>query len=266
METRYTLALNGIFTAFIVSAIIFALTITNVYRKPNFTFYPKLKPDNIDINAISSKWKIYNPQSNEEKLQKVVDIGVFATAVGYKNMAIVSIDGKKVIVKEGDIIEGIKVLNITKSDVEFFYNGDKKKVKIGYMPPSKNSTAQSANIGSLPPLESILPPTSKVLNTIPKSELERLTADPGVMFTQIRLIPSVENGQTKGFRFDWIAEGSLFQKMGINVGDVLVSINNQAINSGEDAFRILQIIRNEKSFKVSIIRNGRPLELNYTVE
>ncbi|MEJ5173227.1 MAG: PDZ domain-containing protein [Hydrogenothermaceae bacterium] len=103
-------------------------------------------------------------------------------------------------------------------------------------------------------------------NVIPKSELERLTSDPGVMFTQIRLIPVVEGGQTKGFRFDWIADGSLFQKMGINVGDILVSINNQPINSGEDAFRILQIIRNERSFKVAIVRNGQPVELTYTVD
>jgi general secretion pathway protein C len=77
------------------------------------------------------------------------------------------------------------------------------------------------------------------------------------MLTQIRLIPVVENGQTKGFRFDWIQDGSLFQKMGIQVGDILVAINNQKINSGEDAFRILQMLRNESSIKVTILRNGQ---------
>ncbi|MCX7760979.1 MAG: type II secretion system protein GspC [Hydrogenothermaceae bacterium] len=184
--------------------------------------------------------------------------------MGSKNIALVYINDNKKIVKEGDNIDNIKILRILKDSIVIIINGEKKEIKLGYIPKSKSEAGSTPTV-NLPPLENILPP-NKNSDVIPKSELERLTSDPGVMFTQIRLIPVVEGGQTKGFRFDWIADGSLFQRMGLNVGDILVSINNQPINSGEDAFRILQIIRNEKSFKIAIIRNGQPVELSYTVD
>lgn len=227
---------------------------------------PKLKFTDIDENQLISKWKPYYKSIDKEntKSLNMSNISVVATALGYKNIAMVYINNDKKIVKEGDNLPaGIKVLRINKDSVEFLVNGQKQKIKLG----QKMEKEKDINIptGNLPPLENILSP-NKNSNVIPKSELEKLTSDPGIMFTQIRLVPVVEGGQTKGFRFDWIADGSLFQRMGLNVGDILVSINNQPINSGEDAFRILQIIRNEKSFKIAIIRNGQPVELSYTVD
>ena len=99
-----------------------------------------------------------------------------------------------------------------------------------------------------------------------KEELQRITADPGVMFRQIRLVPFVQEGRTKGFLFEWIEPGSIFERAGIKPGDVLLSINNQEIKSGEDAFRILQVLRNENSIKLNLQRGNELIELLLRVE
>lgn len=260
-----------LFTGTLSLAIIFPLLVSLYLTVSyNIASIPKVEGYSIDHAQLMSVWKFSGVQ--QQVAQQVListdisgRVGVAATSVGYTNMAVVYIDGNRKIVKEGDVISGIKVLRINKDYVEFMAGGQRTKVKLGYIPPPPSQTPGGFPVNNLPPLENVMPPQSSGSNIIPKSELERLTSDPGIMFTQIRLIPFVEDGRTKGFRFDWIAEGSLFQRMGINVGDILVSINNQPINSGEDAFRILQIIRNERSFKIAILRNGQPVELAYMV-
>ncbi|MCX8059881.1 MAG: PDZ domain-containing protein, partial [Aquificaceae bacterium] len=60
--------------------------------------------------------------------------------------------------------------------------------------------------------------------------------------------------------------GSIFDRSGIRPGDVLLSINNQEIRSGEDAFRILQVLRNENSIKLNLQRGNELIELSLRVE
>ncbi len=229
----------------------------------DINYVPKIKTELLNNSELLSKWKsLYKEEKKLENVYVFPSIDLKATSVGYKNFALVRLNEKSYVLSEGQSVEGLKILQISKNYIVVSYKDQQKKVRLGESVKQTSQKQQgNSNPVDLPPLESILPS-----NKISKSELERLTSDPGIMFTQIRLVPFVENNQTKGFRFDWIQEGSLFQKMGIQVGDVLVAINNQQITSGEDAFRILQIIRNEPNFKVSILRNGKMLELNYFVE
>jgi len=86
------------------------------------------------------------------------------------------------------------------------------------------------------------------------------------MFREIRLVPFVKNGRTEGFIFEWIKPGSLFYKAGLRKGDILISINNMSIRSGEDAFRLLQVLRNEPSLRVVVLRNGQRKEIKVRIE
>ncbi len=215
-------------------------------RNVSVAYFPKIKNDIFDESLLLDRWKnLYISEDKKQEKQVSPDLELKATSVGLRQFALLKINNKSYVVSQGQVIEGVKIQKIERDKIIVSVYNETKTVKLGQKvgnasKPSNNTSTPSVN---LPPLESILPS-----NKIPKSELERLTSDPGIMFTQIRLVPFVENGQTKGFRFDWIQDGSLFQKMGIQVGDVLVAINNQQINSGEDAFRILQIIRNEPNF------------------
>jgi general secretion pathway protein C len=221
---------------------------------------PKIQEQKFDYNSLMSKYEIFEvkEKSKTQPSANINNIQLIGTAIGFKNLAIIKLDSKTHIVSQGQNINGIKILNIGRDFI--LVESDGKTEKITFKTKAQQTTPNNKQPLNLPPLDKVLSN-----NTIPKSEIEKLTADPGVMLTQIRLIPVVENGQTKGFRFDWIQEGSLFQKMGIQVGDILVAINNQKINSGEDAFRILQMLRNESSIKVTILRNGQLMDMSYFI-
>ncbi len=175
----------------------------------------------------------------------------------FLSLALLNVDGETLILRESQDIKNTnyKLEKILPDKIILKDNSTKEELTLKI----ENEKQENKNAA--------LPPLSSLLNTyqIPKNELLAVTKDPGIMFREIRLVPYVENGKTKGFIFDWVEPNSLFDKMGIRKGDILVDINGQKIESGTDAFRILQIIRNDSSFRVGIIRDGKYEELNYEV-
>lgn len=73
------------------------------------------------------------------------------------------------------------------------------------------------------------------------------------------------NGVVQGFKFNWIKEGSLFQELGLKVGDMIQSVNGMNIRSLQDAVQIFEQLRNSSLVKLQITRSGRAIELTYLV-
>ena len=178
---------------------------------------------------------------------------LLAVSLGAKSIALLEVGGKKVVLKEGDSWKGITLKRVFPKEVVVSYGGRDIRVRLekgkGYAPKARRMESDSTYEFK-----------------ISRREIERVTRDPGIMFRQIRLVPYVKNGRTEGFIFEWIKPGSLFYKAGLRKGDILVSINNMSIRSGEDAFRILQALRNEPSLRVVVLRNGQRKEINVRIE
>ncbi len=169
------------------------------------------------------------------------------------------VNGSPLVLRVGSQVGGYKVTSIGRNYITL--SKGEKTVAVGFVFESKE---ESERFQAQTP--SGRQPTKSLQAVVPKGELERLTADPGLMFRQIRLVPYVEGGRTKGFLFEWVQPESIFEKAGIRAGDVLISINNQEIRSGEDAFRILQVLRNESSVKLVLQRGGEMIELSLRIE
>ncbi len=173
--------------------------------------------------------------------------------------AMLSLNGKKLILMEGEEKGGVFLKKVERSSVRVVSAGREFVLK---MERKKSKGSGSFKEKSSSPVRQT--PSGEV--KVSRREIERITKDPGVMFREIRLVPYVKNGRTEGFIFEWIKPGSLLYQAGLRAGDILVSINNNTIRSGEDAFRLLQILRNEPTLRVQIIRNGQPQELYVRVE
>jgi general secretion pathway protein C len=190
----------------------------------------------------------------EQKQQKEVSVRLLATAVGSVNLALIEANGQVKTVRVGSEVGGYRVAHIDRNYIILSRGEEKKAIGFSFAEAGAKTTEPKA--GDIQTLQAV----------VQKREIESVTADPGVMFRQIRLVPYVQDGRTTGFLFEWVDPRSMFSKVGIVPGDVLVSINNQQIRSGEDAFRILQVLRNESSFKIGLIREGKPVELLVRVE
>jgi general secretion pathway protein C len=213
---------------------------------------PEVKRENYTPPDLSFIFK-------EKRIAQTKDLShlrLLATASGGIKLALLEENGTAKVVRIGSEVEGYRVLDIQRNYL-LLSDGENTKA-LGF----------SFQVEKTPTLEFTKAPSSAEIFSavIPKREIENVTADPGIMFRQIRLVPYIQNGQTRGFLFEWVDPQSVFSKAGIRAGDILLAINNQDIKSGEDAFRILQALRNENSLKVSLMREGRPIEINLRVE
>lgn len=243
---------------------VYWLLISNAAILVVLFFYFYLLPS-VRIPVPEMKRESYTPPDlsfifKEQKLAELKDLShlrLLATASGGIKLALLEVNGKAKVVRIGSDIEGYRVVDIQRNYILLSDGKDTKAIGFSFE-TAKNLTFEPT--AGTPELSGSL---SAVVS---KREIENVTADPGIMFRQIRLVPYVQNGQTRGFLFEWVDPQSIFSKAGIKAGDILLAINNQDIKSGEDAFRILQALRNENSLKVSLIREGRPIEINLRVE
>ncbi len=207
--------------------------------------------------VLEEKPSIENIQNQFAKIYKsdnsisrgIGDIKILAIASGSTNMALISYGGEMKTVKLRSKIGEYEVKEIKRNYILISKSGKVEKISYAFEKSESSSDNKVAKIESFT-----------------KREIEKLTHDPGVLFQEIRLKPFIEDGKTRGFTFEWIKPGSIFEKAGIKQGDVLLSINNIEIKSGEDAFKILQALRNEPSLKVSLLRDGKNIDVNLRVD
>lgn len=85
------------------------------------------------------------------------------------------------------------------------------------------------------------------------------------LLTQARALPYLENGKMVGFRLNEITPGSLFEKIGLQNGDVIQRVNTQDIDDPGKFFQMYQNLRNERNVAVDVLRGGQRQTLNYEI-
>ncbi|HNR32631.1 MAG TPA: type II secretion system protein N [Candidatus Hydrogenedentes bacterium] len=73
-------------------------------------------------------------------------------------------------------------------------------------------------------------------------------------------------GNVVGLTAQQISQVPLAQKLGLQDGDVLQSINNEQIDSEQKVMELFQRYRNASAFRIGILRNGRPQVITYRLE
>lgn len=85
------------------------------------------------------------------------------------------------------------------------------------------------------------------------------------LLTQARALPYIENGKTAGFRISEIVPGSLFEKVGLQNGDIIQRINSQDVDDPGKFFQIYQGLKEEKNITVDVLRAGQRQTFSYEI-
>lgn len=101
--------------------------------------------------------------------------------------------------------------------------------------------------------------------TVDRATVDSNLKNMGSLLTQMRALPNIENGKTDGFKLSEIQQGSLFQQMGLQDGDIVKNIAGQDINDPMKALELLNVLQNQQSITMQVVRNGQPLRLNYQI-
>jgi general secretion pathway protein C len=123
-------------------------------------------------------------------------------------------------------------------------------------PPSAPVTAGSAAV----PV-----PGSPVRTVLDRREVEQAMGDLPKLLSQARAVPYLVNGAMNGFRLDFIAPSSFYEKIGLKYGDVLQQVNGVDIRDPGTMLTLFQQLRNEKTVKLDVLRNNQRTAMTFDI-
>ncbi len=100
---------------------------------------------------------------------------------------------------------------------------------------------------------------------IDRRELESTVKNINEVFTQARAVPYFENGKTVGFRVFAIKPGSVFEKIGLQNGDVINRVNGVELTDPTKAISLFTELQNEGHIAVDLQRNKQAKNFSYEI-
>ena len=108
-------------------------------------------------------------------------------------------------------------------------------------------------------------PGSPVRAVIDRRDVEQAMGDLPKLLSQARAVPYMVNGAMNGFRLDYIAPSSFYEKIGLKYGDVLQQVNGVDIRDPSTMLTLFQQLRNENAVKLNILRGNQRTSMNFEI-
>jgi len=101
---------------------------------------------------------------------------------------------------------------------------------------------------------------------IERGALEGWLDNPVCFGRQARIVPYMQDGVVTGFKLFAIRPNTLYSKLGIKNGDVILEINGVKMTNPEDALKVYQEVKDAKTVTMEILRRGKSKTLKYQIE
>jgi type II secretion system protein C len=98
-----------------------------------------------------------------------------------------------------------------------------------------------------------------------RDELKDALSHSAELFTQIHAIPNFQNGKGSGFTLQEIEPGSVFEDLGLEDGDQLTAIDGRQLENPAEAVGLLSTIQTRSAVDLTVMRDGRPVQLHYDI-
>jgi general secretion pathway protein C len=105
----------------------------------------------------------------------------------------------------------------------------------------------------------------QIKKVLDRREVEQALNDLPKLLSQARAVPVLANGAMTGFRLDYIAKNSFYEKIGLHYGDVLKQVNGIEIKDPGTMLSLFQQLRNENSVKLDVLRNNQRTTMMFEI-
>jgi general secretion pathway protein C len=124
---------------------------------------------------------------------------------------------------------------------------------------SSTSTKKKKSSRAIPGAEEAINCPSESLCVVERSFVEKLMANPALLAKQARVVPSVKDGETVGFKFYGIRRGSLPRLLGLRNGDLLTQVNGEDLTSMDKAMQLYTKLRRASNLSITLQRKGKTI-------
>ncbi|MBN2283533.1 MAG: PDZ domain-containing protein [Deltaproteobacteria bacterium] len=230
-------------------------------RRPTLDSYLVISDRNLFGSARKEKFAAAEQINVEELKETALNLALLGTVYSGDEggfAVIEEVDKKKQgLYRIGDtvgeatikkIMRGVVVLRVKNNDEVLMMEERKKTASIA---------------GEVPEPAEMSSPSSV---TVSKAEIENAFQDMNAVMTQVRIRPFFTDGKPDGFMISRIQKGSIFDRMGIQNGDVVQGVNSQALSSADDLLTLYQELKSGSEVLLNIKRRGQEETLKYVFE
>ena len=190
-----------------------------------------------------------------------LDVKLLGTVSGDKNaVAVIKEVAKKTqaLYKEGDSIEDATIVKILRGQV-ILRVGEKNQVLNMEEDSSPSSSSRPTRRGASG--RSGLEHGTTI--TLDHSTVAESLDDINELLSQVRVRPHYKNGKADGLMLSQLKPNTVFTKMRLRNGDVVQSVNGQAITSPDDIMEFYEELKSGSSVSLEISRRGKSKTMTY---
>jgi type II secretion system protein C len=230
-----------------VSALIWGMSLIFLKKEP--VFYVPLKKDysfySINLTNIffnKSEIKTLNPIETLKgvKLKALY----FNGKIGF---IILEEKGRTFFVDLGKFYKGYKLIEIGSNFAIFEKNGKKYKLEL-----EKGKIKNTFSIKTEEP---------KPIIIVSKKTFNEYVNNFNKIWQNIGIIKA-----KRGYSITYIKPGSIFEKIGLKKGDVLLEVNGRKLKSDADAWNLYKHAKEFNNFEIKILRNNKERIVEYEVD
>jgi general secretion pathway protein C len=198
---------------------------------------PAPKEESLNLNLVGTL-----VVSNPEASQALIEDGKLKKTAPYKI---------------GETVASATIESIEPDRVTLRYRGQTKTLTM--------KTSAAAPVAKAADPNGVrLPPGAVVTSTIqqPDAPSGRM-AQVEALFHKATIEPYVEKGQTEGLRLTGLENIPAALAFGLRNGDVVQSVNGQALTSKQKAFQVLQKAKAQSKIDMQLLRDGKSTNLSF---
>lgn len=249
---------------------------------------PRPKAEAVSINEFNAitRRNIFNPNAKEEDLVAELlregkglldESGALTTSLPFELVGtIILSDPKRSIAaiknKQDNLIESYQVndmigqqAKIFKVDAEKVYFQNIQTGAIEFIALKEDKISTATAFGPVADVGSGIRQASEDRFVIDRGALETSIANPSEILTQARAVPNIVDGKIKGFSIFSIKPGSVYEKLGIRNGDIIMRVNGVDLDSPAKALEFYGTIASASEITLDLERGGSKKTVNYTV-
>jgi len=154
----------------------------------------------------------------------------------------------------GDMIGRARLIKITRNTAIIKSEGREITLKIKETPEGSLLSRSQAP-------QARMPGSGMALS---KGEVNEKLRDLKTIMTQAAVRPYFEGGEQEGFIVSDIKPDSLYQKLGLQNGDIITEVNGNQMKSADDILQMINIMQSGGNIALSLKRNGKAETINYS--
>ncbi len=225
-----------------------------VAEKPSINAYRVISDRNLfgSIDKAGEKIQINVDELEPTKLGLAL-LGTVSGTGGF-DLAVIEEKNKKKqgLFREGDAVAAATIIRIMRGMVVLRVDGRDEILKM-------DEGDQRAEVGG----QRSEGRGVKNVIKVKKADIDDAFKNMGEILAQVRIRPYFSSGKADGFMVSRIKPESIFQKMGMQNGDIIQGVDNQPIKSPDDMMKLYNGLKSGSEINLNIKRKGRQEELRY---